>query len=293
MMRSMIQDKSGLIWCGTNDGIVVCNPDELIQDESKFIVLHVHSHNEQLAGHDEVKVIYEDSQGRIWMGTTGGGLHLLVRQKNLEQSEFRHFGGDNGLSNETIQAILEDNEGEIWVSTESGISRFNLKTERFENFKFSNNHRAVVFNELSCWKKKNGELMFGSYNGVYTFNPSKMKFDTYAPQVLITGLQINGNSVYPGTQDSPLSRSIVDTRRIVLEYGQNSFNLECTMLNYHASELNQYAYYLDGYEKVGTGVLKIMLQLIAMYLPAHNVFKVKGMVIVLVYGVSKKQSWRL
>lgn len=249
MMRSMIQDKSGLIWCGTNDGIVVCNPDELIQDESKFIVLHVHSHNEQLAGHDEVKVIYEDSQGRIWMGTTGGGLHLLVRQKNLEQSEFRHFGGDNGLSNETIQAILEDNEGEIWVSTESGISRFNLKTERFENFKFSNNHRAVVFNELSCWKKKNGELMFGSYNGVYTFNPSKMKFDTYAPQVLITGLQINGNSVYPGTQDSPLSRSIVDTRRIVLEYGQNSFNLECTMLNYHASELNQYAYYLDGYEK--------------------------------------------
>jgi len=249
MMRSMIQDKEGLIWCGTNDGIVVFDPDELLLDETKYRVLHVHFYNKELSGYDEVKVIYEDSKGYIWLGTTGGGLHLLVRQPNLEQSVFKHFGEDNGLSNGTVQAILEDDAGEIWVSTENGISRFNIATERFENFVYSNSKHTVVFNELSCWKKSNGELMFGSYNGVYTFNPSKMKFDTYAPQVLITGLQINGNSVYPGTQDSPLSRSIVDTRKIVLEYGQNSFNLECTMLNYHASELNQYAYYLDGYEK--------------------------------------------
>lgn len=276
MMRSMIQDKDGLIWCGTNDGIVVCDPDRLIRDKNSFTVLHVYSRNQGLSGHDEVKVIYEDSKGRIWLGTTGGGLHLLVRQQSLEQSVFKHFGGDDGLSNETIQAILEDDEGEIWVSTESGISRFNLKTERFENFIFSNNRRAVVFNELSCWKRNNGELMFGSYNGVYTFNPSKMKFDTYAPQVLITGLQINGNRVYPGTQDSPLSESIVDTEEIVLEHGQNSFNLECTMLNYHASELNQYAYFLQGYEETWNSCSQNNVAAYRNVPPGTYTFRVKG-----------------
>lgn len=73
MMRSMIQDKNGLIWIGTNDGVVVFNPDELIRDRSKFTVLHVHSPNRQLLSYDEVKVVFEDSKGRIWMGTTGRG----------------------------------------------------------------------------------------------------------------------------------------------------------------------------------------------------------------------------
>ena len=43
-----------------------------------------------------------------------------------------------------VQAIQEDNEGNIWVSTESGISKFNPKTERFENFMFSGNRRYAA-----------------------------------------------------------------------------------------------------------------------------------------------------
>lgn len=99
MMRSMIQDRDGLIWIGTNDGVVVFDPDELLRDRSKYTVLRVYSHNRQLLSYDEVKVIFEDSKGRIWMGTTGRGLHLLERKENLTQSRFKHFGGDNGLSN--------------------------------------------------------------------------------------------------------------------------------------------------------------------------------------------------
>lgn len=245
----MIQDRTGLIWVGTNDGVIVFHPDELIQDKNKYISLHLHKEDQQSLSHNEVKVVFEDSKGNIWLGTTGGGLNLLVREKQLEKSWFKHYNADNGLANETVQAILEDNEGYIWVSTESGISKFNLQTERFENFIFSNNRHAAIFNELSCWKKKNGELMFGSYNGVYIFNPSGIKFDTYAPRVLVTGLWINGNPMRPQGQDSPLMESITNTKKIVLEHNQNSFNLECTMLNFHAAELNQYAYYLEGFEK--------------------------------------------
>lgn len=276
MMRSMIQDKEGLIWIGTNDGVVVFRPDELIRDENKYINLHLHTEDRQSLSHNEVKVVFEDSKGRIWMGTTGGGLNLLVKEDSLEKSWFKHYNADNGLSNETIQAILEDDEGYIWVSTESGISKFNLKTERFENFIFSNNRHAAIFNELSCWKKKNGELMFGSYNGVYTFNPSGINFDTYAPPVAITGLWINGTGVRPGAEESPLTESITSTKRIVLEHNQNSFNLECTMLNYHAPEFNQYVYYLEGYEQDWNPVSRNNMATYRNVPPGTYVFKVKG-----------------
>ena len=111
MMRAMIQDRTGLIWVGTNDGVIVFHPDELIQDKNKYISLHLHKEDQQSLSHNEVKVVFEDSKGNIWLGTTGGGLNLLVREKQLEKSWFKHYNADNGLANETVQAILEDNEG--------------------------------------------------------------------------------------------------------------------------------------------------------------------------------------
>lgn len=276
MMRSIIQDKTGIVWIGTNDGVIVFDPDGLIEDQQNFKVLHLYAEDQQSLGHNEVKVVFEDSKGRIWLGATGGGLNLLVKGESLEQSTFEHYGADDGLSNETIQAILEDEEGFIWVSTESGISKFNLNTKRFENFIFSNNRHAAIFNELSCWKKKNGELMFGSYNGVYTFNPSGITFDTYAPKVAITGFLINGNPVTPESLDSPLTESIINTRKVVLAYNQNSFNLECTMLNFHAPELNQYIYYLDGYESNWNRSSRNNVAAYRNVPPGKYLFKVKG-----------------
>ena len=100
MMRSIIQDKTGIVWIGTNDGVIVFDPDGLIEDQQNFKVLHLYAEDQQSLGHNEVKVVFEDSKGRIWLGATGGGLNLLVKGESLEQSTFEHYGADDGLSNE-------------------------------------------------------------------------------------------------------------------------------------------------------------------------------------------------
>jgi len=276
MMRSIIQDKAGMIWVGTNEGVIVFDPDEFLWNPEKYISLYPDSDSRQTLNSNETKVVFEDSKGRIWLGSTGGGLNLLIRKDPLERSSFKHYNANNGLSNEIIQAIQEDDKGYIWVSTESGISKFDPETERFENFTFSNSRHAAIFNELSSWKKKNGELMFGSYNGVYTFNPSDVAYDTYAPAVLITELRINGNTVNPGGEESPLTESITVTEKIVLEHNQNSFNLECTMLNFQMPEFNQYVYYLEGYEKDWNPISRNNVATYRNVPPGSYVFKVKG-----------------
>jgi signal transduction histidine kinase/AraC-like DNA-binding protein len=240
-----------MIWSGTNEGVNVFDPNELVRDNTKYINFHFDVNNDRSINNNEIKAIFEDSKGRIWFGTTGGGLNLLVRENPLEHSWFQHFTSKDGLSNEVIQSIMEDNQGFIWVSTEggSGISKLNPETGRFENFSLSNQKRAGLFNEGARWKMKNGDLMFGSYFGIFIFNPSQIKSDNYTPPVVITGLKINGMDVYPKQSNSPLSESISLTKEIQLKYDQNSFNIEFAMLNFYSSAFNQYTYFLEGYEK--------------------------------------------
>lgn len=251
IIRVIRQDHTGLIWAGTNEGINVFDPDELIEDEDKHINFRFDVNNDRTISNNEVKAIYEDSKKRIWFGTSGGGLNLLMREKPLQKSWFKHYTATNGLSNDVIQTILEDNEGNIWVSTEggSGISKFNPETEQFENFSFSNNKQTALFNEGSCWKNRNDEFMFGSYSGVYIFDPAKIKNDAYTPPVVITGLKINGSDIRPLQKNSPLTQSITLTEEVRLKYNQNSFNIEFAVFNFQSPYLNQYTYLLEGYEK--------------------------------------------
>ncbi|MDR0547108.1 MAG: response regulator, partial [Dysgonamonadaceae bacterium] len=278
MVRVIRQDRSGLIWVGTNEGVNVFYPDQLIRDKNNYINFRFDINDNRSINNNEVKAIFEDSKGRIWLGTTGGGLNLLVREEPLEHSWFKHYTARNGLSNEVIQAITEDDRGYIWISTEggSGISRFDPATERFENFSFSNSKQTSLFNEAACWKMKSGELMFGSYSGVDIFDPAKVKYDVYTPSIVITGLKINGINVRPMENDSPLDESISLTKEIRLKYNQNSFNIEFAMLNFHLPSFNQYAYYLDGYEKNWNPITRYNVAAYRNVAPGTYRFKVKG-----------------
>jgi signal transduction histidine kinase/ligand-binding sensor domain-containing protein/CheY-like chemotaxis protein len=278
MARVIRQDRSGLIWVGTNEGVNVFHPDRLISDKNDYINFHFDVNDDRSINNNEVKAVFEDSKGRIWLGTTGGGLNLLVREDPLEYSWFKHYTAKNGLSNEVIQAITEDNQGYLWISTEggSGISRFDPETERFENFSFSNSNQTSLFNEAACWKMKNGELMFGSYSGVFIFDPAKIKYDVYTPSIVITGLKINGMDVRPMENNSPLDESISLIKKIHLKYSQNSFNIEFAMLNFHLPNFNQYSYYLDGYEKKWNPITRYNVAAYRNVDPGTYRFKVKG-----------------
>jgi len=277
--RVILQDSKGIIWTGTNEGVNAFHPDSLLKDNSKYINFHYEADSDSSLNNNEIKAIYEDSRGRLWFGTTGGGLNLLVREEPLENSRFRHFTSAQGLSNEVIQAILEDGDGNLWVSTEggSGIARFNPGIERFENFRFTGSRSGGQYNEGSRWKRKNGELMFGSYSGVCIFDPAKMQNHTCAPNVVITGFKISpkGRDVARRVPTND-GKSITRTDSLTLRHDQNSFDIEFAMLNYHAPDYNQYSYFLDGYENAPNPATR---RNIASYLnlpPGKYIFKVKG-----------------
>lgn len=273
-IRCLLQDSRGLIWVGGNAGITVFDPEKIFIDPNNPKRFYFDKENPGSLNNNIVKTIFEDSKGRIWVGTYGGGLNLAERNASGEVI-FKHFSVQHGLGNSIIQSILEDNNGHLWVGTESGISKFIPESESFENYSFSEEWGGNLFTEATL-RRKNGEFLSGSYNGMYQFDPLQLTHRPYNSPVWLTGFTINGVPTTPGSPDSPLKRSITETSQLTLKYKQNSFNIEFSNLNYREPGLNMYTYILENYEKAWNPATH---HYIASYrnIPAGDyVFRVKG-----------------
>ena len=63
-----------------------------------------------------IRVIYEDQQTNLWIGTSGA----LYRRTG--EGMFQRFTQTNGLSGNIVRAIYQDHSGNIWIGTEGGLS---------------------------------------------------------------------------------------------------------------------------------------------------------------------------
>ncbi|NDW12985.1 hybrid sensor histidine kinase/response regulator [Bacteroides sp. 214] len=248
-IRCIIQDSSGLIWVGGENGIITFEPEKLLANDREFKHYHFDRDNPHSLSNNIVKAIHEDARRNIWVGTSGGGLNLVTKEASTGEFSFIHYTSEEGLMSNMIQAILEDQNENIWLSTENGISKFNPADVLFENYNFLDSWESDLFCESAAYKRKNGELLFGSFNGMYILDPASFDTKTLVLPVTITELSINGAPVSPNTPDSPLNESITKTQSIRLRHGQNSFSLEFSSLNYQSSHSNRYTYILENYDK--------------------------------------------
>ena len=65
--------------------------------------------------HQEVDCLAEDREGNIWAGTGGGGLNL-IRPRAVSL-----FGQESGLPFESVRSVCEDAAGDIWVALQNGM----------------------------------------------------------------------------------------------------------------------------------------------------------------------------
>jgi signal transduction histidine kinase/ligand-binding sensor domain-containing protein len=59
-----------------------------------------------------------DSEGDLWIGTSGVGL------VHLHEGRVDHFSSFDGLSSDFVNGIFEDREGNVWVMSPDGIDKF-------------------------------------------------------------------------------------------------------------------------------------------------------------------------
>jgi ligand-binding sensor domain-containing protein/signal transduction histidine kinase/DNA-binding response OmpR family regulator len=231
---SLLEDKEGRIWIGTDDGGLNCYH----QDTRHFT--HYFNTEEKMP---DLRVLFTDSKGRLWVGQKG--LYLL----DAARDSFRLYTDTGGLATEFIKGITEDKQGNLWIATSNGLIRFNPGTASFKKYNTGDGLQGLEFEANAYLKTKDGELFFGGINGFNCFYPGAIRSNPFIPPVYITTFQLSNRKILPGEKGGPLEQDISLTREIRLSYRQSTFSFNFAALNYTTPENNQFAYRLEGLDK--------------------------------------------
>ena len=102
------------LWIGTSTGLCL-----LFQREQAGC----YTARQGLPG-NFVQALFIDRDGRVWVGTTDGGLALIARDPRTGAVTVqRVLNRNDGLGSAWINLILQTSDGQLWVGTNIGIAR--------------------------------------------------------------------------------------------------------------------------------------------------------------------------
>lgn len=137
---SIHEDRQGRLWIGTAQGLnmIVLEPADRKKAQGKAgFIRYTHDPASPFGlSHDEVRAVFEDDDGNLWIGTDGG-LNLMADEKTANPDEqrfycFRHDPDDSSsLSQDTVRVIYQDRTGTLWVGTDGGLNRL-VKTGKID-----------------------------------------------------------------------------------------------------------------------------------------------------------------
>lgn len=275
-IRHIYQDSKGMIWAGSSDGIIHFDPEQLLKNPKAYIVYKMDLNNKNSINCNDVKTIYEDEDGDIWIGTAGGGLSKYVAEKNGIPEHFVAYGAADGLSGDFVSGILEDKKNNLWISTESGITRFDKNSNSFMVYQFSETTYGNHFNENANIFSQNGNMLWRSLDGLLFFNPETFVSDTNTLPVTLTNFSIYNQVIRAGEKDSPLKQSISYSESIKLNYKQNTFTIEFASLDLKDPAKNKYVYMLENFDEQWTSASNQHIATYKNLPPGKYILKVRG-----------------
>ena len=133
---------------------------------------------------EEVYSVYQDGDV-AWLGTSGG-----LTRFEVGTEMFIHFGREAGLPNTAVRSVIADIQGQLWLGTSRGLVRFNPATNRATHqYIVADGLPSDEFNTGAAFRADDGELFFGSANGLVAFRPEDIQDNPYQPPVVLTGLR--------------------------------------------------------------------------------------------------------
>ncbi|MFI8378194.1 two-component regulator propeller domain-containing protein [Leeuwenhoekiella sp. NPDC079379] len=187
--------------------------------------------------------IYEDSSKNIWIGTDLAGLSKYEMNTNT----FSWVELAKGFNKITVSKVIEDESGFLWIAGNNGLTHIDKNKNILKSYSTTDGLLANDFNG-AAYKDENGQIYFGSYEGVNYFNPKELPVNRNTPSVYLSDLKLFNASVKPGTKKSVLDRVISQTNKVTFNHEQSVFTIDYAAIDFTRPENIQFAYYLEGFE---------------------------------------------
>jgi signal transduction histidine kinase/ligand-binding sensor domain-containing protein len=178
---SVYQDRSGLLWVGTeNGGLNLLN----FQQEQFGAYRHNPTDPNSLSS-GRVTGIYQDPSGIVWAGYTPRALDRLDQKTGAITHYIPDLENDNSLGKGTdVNSIYKDSQGYIWLGGwEGGLVRLDERSGQFKHYRHNPDdpHTLLSDNILNIYQDRSGNLWIGQTFGLSRFDPATERFENYQP----------------------------------------------------------------------------------------------------------------
>jgi methyl-accepting chemotaxis protein/ligand-binding sensor domain-containing protein len=241
-ITTLAMDKFKTLWVGTQSGLFRYNP-ATGQSRSYF-------GGPGSVGNSYVIDVKVDSKGNIWIGTGGGGLNKVVPTPwNGPEIQFIQYGPKDGLSSRVVNAIVEDLKGQLWLSQDRVLRRFDPEAGRGFPFPYQTELKKCEFIRRSGFRSSAGEIFIGSNDGLTIFHPDDVQANPTVPEMGMADLQVSNKStsLVGRWQDVAGEKGV---KEISLLPGDDIVAFDFASLHFAAPEMNQFAYMMEGMDKV-------------------------------------------
>lgn len=187
----MHQDSRGHIWIGSKGaGIAVSKkPIDQMHTDYSSIQFFTYQHNADDSTslcNNSIYSIGEDANGRIWIGTYGGGLSFC-NTTDIANLTFSSLNAENSnLSNSMIRNIMFDSNNNLWVATTFGLNWLSAQNIHDNHFDFKcyyhdpDDVNSLSYNDLvHLYEDSKKNIWIGTFGGGVNLLTNENQFIHY------------------------------------------------------------------------------------------------------------------
>ena len=234
VVKDVLQEDSGLIWVGTDEGLNVffdnekqvfyaniqdslsvlnSDIDEIkIDSKNNLIILTrdgISIFNSNTFNFKQLKLaskptsVQEDqNSGELWVSTENSGYYLISQNKQIDQ----HFIFDplsplsissSSFSDGSKNKIVLSDSLSVFIATQNGFNVYNRKLKTFRRY-FKGEQSKLSTNVIVGVQNFKNKILVASENEVVTFNPESSRFKKiFSPKEKINSFVSINNEIPP------------------------------------------------------------------------------------------------
>ncbi len=212
-VMSIFQDSSEVLWIGTYDGVSRWN-----RLTEAFGLYGAEGEPGSVLSNATVASMASARDGRVWIGTFGGGLNLFDPRTGNIQHYLHDPDIAGSLPDNRVMSLEIDARDQLWVGTRgNGLARFDAPTQKFELLAHkATDPESISSNAVtSILALQNGNLLIGTYGGGlnlydgFAFKHYRHDADketSISSDRVMSLYQDSNGDIWVGTHDAGLNR---------------------------------------------------------------------------------------
>ncbi len=169
----ILKDTDGRLWIGSDIGLFILNAYENDYDFFQY-----ESDNPNSLTSNDIRDLYEDSNGNIWICTRNGGVNMFNR--NFNSFHYLSFtNSDKYLMMNNINCFCSGGDNILWIGTTGGLIKYNYLSNDYNiyNYKPGVDNSIGENNIMATLEDSRGNIWIGGKrDGITIFHVQSGQF---------------------------------------------------------------------------------------------------------------------